>query len=381
MCFLIAGGSSCLSSDVQELAKSLDSSYEKYRQDVSFYATFKLTEGFVEVCPELLDDIAIDDIEQVFSGRLIRRLGVFRISFDAISLGVSRSEIQENVSRAAEVNGVRVTSINPEDLVVSDDKSLVYRKSSGDVVDHAVFFLRSDKPDEQLKSGGCSGLEMHLNTLNPIPGCNFRPFSGHSVLAGAIPEFELLKTSEERLTIRINSKAVISGNSYQQEQLVEWDLTATPPVIVSVDRRFLLSDGKLSLRSRSKQFDFVECLGGSVARRVIHVVEQPRKPPRVNVWTSEDLGNREPVDEDFVITVPASTLVSGLGESYTTEEMTRLDLLSLNDNEIKRADPAKRKQLLLENTRARSGTFVRLILANVALILCLLFGYLYWKRA
>ena len=116
-----------------------------------------------------------------------------------------------------------------------------------------------------------------------------------------------------------------------------------PPVIERIDEDSKWPGG--AVEHVVVATDFIKCGTGVIARRV-NWVSWPLVPVGETVsvwvakeWISEDLGTMPPSDEDFVLTIPATTVVSGIKSPPPPGTERRIDLSKLSVNDLN--DPSQ----------------------------------------
>jgi hypothetical protein len=111
------------------------------------------------------------------------------------------------------------------------------------------------------------------------------------------------------------------------------------PVVVSLEC-VQEAPGRPTLRSVMWGFDFVNCRGAMMAKRVVSI-DGPfsaagETNPRyvLSEWRSADLGIKTPKDEDFVVKIPAGIPVKGLREPPPVTEASELDLTKITLDDL-----------------------------------------------
>lgn len=97
----------------------------------------------------------------------------------------------------------------------------------------------------------------------------------------------------------------------QRKTVVLWT-KPNPAVVTQVTNEVRIGNSSDYRRHSYIASDFVNCNGLMVPRRVRSVGMDPDKRWSVHEWVSEDLGQRPPKAEDFVIRLPANAQVQGL---------------------------------------------------------------------
>ena len=109
-----------------------------------------------------------------------------------------------------------------------------------------------------------------------------------------------------------------------------WTEPATP--VVETIRMSYSRRNRPDLEIINQCGDFVDCHGLLVPRTIrsaANATIQETKTWMAFEWRSDDLGAREPKDEDFVLTLPAGTLVHGIKRLPRSDRVSKLDLSQL----------------------------------------------------
>ncbi len=130
-------------------------------------------------------------------------------------------------------------------------------------------------------------------------------------------------------------EASLLMDPWTRRRNVEFWTEPSVPVIRRVTTLDTNSATGYWIESITEGRDFVECPGGPVAREVRYVLGQKeRRSWKLYVWTSEDLGLREPGKEDFDIEVPKETDIRGLKQSMPGGTVRHLNILDLGTEDL-----------------------------------------------
>ena len=244
----------------------------------------------------------------------------------------------------------------------------------------------SAKPESQSATlvGGPSGNAV----LNPfafgggVHGSPLRQFAVQT--AGQDPvDTSVVKTDADHLSV-VMTRAK-EGGSTETMRVTFW--TAPSPAVI--ERIETVSDNpepRQRVESVAEASEFVQCGAGMMARRVRSVagplvpLDSTRAVWVVHEWVSEDLGNRPPTDDDFLVSIPPSVHVVGLREPPPPGAVRTLDLTEINPDDLA-TDFLKpvTEQPAGETTRRPGGLFS--VLITTILLLALLFCVLMRHRS
>lgn len=309
------------SAENDALIRSLDAAVAQWLHDVEFVCNYRYVQARAATAEDgLAGKFGLEFKDQRVSGVFNKALGKMRVSriYEREPLVTSQSKDEATVAFVdlEEVaNATMALSYNP--LVHPDNP----RGS-------AVFSSRDLHANAPGKSDGAeySAGPTSLRHLSPLGIAGGRP--GHNLIAppGA--------TSVSRAVVSSTPDSIVVEVSYVSNDVpnrrrVEFSLKWSTPVVVAESLTFEHA-GK-TWRQFARAFDFVEAPGGPVARRVCIVshLEDARHaelPWFAIEWVSEDLGTRQPAEDDFLVPIVANTRIMGLQQPDSALRDGKLDI-------------------------------------------------------
>jgi hypothetical protein len=186
----------------------------------------------------------------------------------------------------------------------------------------------------------CAGVRSStwINPLCPLDSgvANLFRFNPPGSLQATTPDDATVRAlGDDRVEVSMSNVFAAPAAVRELRRLVVWTKPSLP-VIEEIDDTIELPDAR-KLERHVLLRDFRECGGGMVARLVRYIAQGPVRDgqPSFNVleWRSNDLGNEEPTDEDFVIELGQETAIIGLRKPLKRGEVHRLNI-----DEIKLSD-------------------------------------------
>ena len=250
------------------------------------------------------DDIDSTEAEIVERGQFTKRRELKRISQYRV-----KPAIDEPIAKQEgtfEMRGI------PEDALVGADAFLTHNASVKGIVD-SVSLAKISGNAAMMRGGGCTNLEQQLSAMNGLPGCRRDIFCG---------ERNDDMTAEYTISHPKPDTVVVTTVRHKPYQGVKGVLTCVTqistrpatPVIEAIEIRQIKMDGKEETelsRERVKFSDFKNCGDYSIAACVRREMWFPNGTVSVTEWKSADLGERRPVNDDFVIRISDSTHMIG----------------------------------------------------------------------
>ena len=189
---------------------------------------------------------------------------------------------------------------------------------------------------------------------------------------------EIVVASSEPTAVSIEVVMTFERGSRLKKKAVKFRTDVSPPVVTEIRRSSRIGDASPN-EAGARASDFVECAGGSVARKVVYCVranssEYAEHPWLSLVWYCEDLGAVEPIDKDFRLPVAESNRVVGLKDSSPRSEVA-LDAIDASELILSREEA---NELASEVEPSHSFGRSALILVNVLLLLFA--GWALWRR-
>lgn len=321
----------------EESIDRLQTEYAEWRNGVQFHSTYQLREGTADDFADVFDGEPFDEVSTTATGVFCKSKNLLRISIDYgaateletivdLSAGATLdSPVADSGDLSLRTGQALTVSNASEDEVTDGDRWLVYRPRWKNTNDRVVLSRLSRNPDRECTTG-----QLRISPLNPFPGFNPDPFGGEAIL-GEKASVDVVSTDELTI-VTITSGATFDQEHYSQVNTFELRNNENGHVIQRIDRRITRGDGELFLKREARLSDFRECPGGAVARCVLFASQSSRAAAvHVTEWISGDLGDRPPVDEDFQITIPKSTVILGVAAPLPPGEVRTLDIRDLID--------------------------------------------------
>lgn len=232
------------------------------------------------------------------------------------------------------------------DSVYDDRMCLRYDIGWDRVFDTAVYTRR----DEIVPKDGyppCCEADRQMGPLNPFLGC----FPG---LPGQLPFLSSYTIVEESSdTIKLRATTGDGPNRVVLEVDMRTDLAL--PTIIRV-RREHYEAGASTGGIEGRMSDWVVCDGLHVPRLVQSTLFGPGISTLVRYWRSNDLGDRDPVPEDFIIEIPTTTSIVGLRDAPRKGVVRKLGVAGVEDSAILLGEVSQlqsAEELLREKTAPR----------------------------
>jgi hypothetical protein len=266
----------------QEQFSVLHAATLQWREEVQFTSHFTLTEGTAASFDEGAKS-GIDLTVDTELSPIIRAKGVFN------RLG---SNIRISLDKQKVFNEDGTLSYRAFDESTSKNVFIYY--TPGDSA--AVIERRSGRQLHTLAPGFFSQPE--INPLKPLRNNEPDPFADGALVS-------LTPIDPEHVEI-VTALTRTNGNVVNRNVRL-WTKPALP-VVEQITEIVTRKDGKTS-KAGAWLKDFTQCPGGMVARNLRFVYQAGGARAMALEWSSNDLGDRAPTHEDFVIKVPQGTRV------------------------------------------------------------------------
>jgi RNA polymerase sigma factor (sigma-70 family) len=325
---VIAGGTVVATRDTSEL-KKLEDGVAKWVDQVEFTSTYKLYRGFARTFE---DGVAgrIEDKHVWATGRFSKMDDKMRFSLDFGGPPVS------TIVDGREVFGpdanISFDSVGDSNFQMFYDP---YKGEGGLLRVRETIFV----------PGSPFSLPEALDLENPLqPSITHTRSAPHGI--GRLFELTTMENQDEtgiRTTIENLSGERIQvvretkeAPPKERRTFVFWT-KPNPVVVTQVINEYRVGNTSEYRRRAEIVSDFVNCDGLMVPRRVLSVGMDPEKRWLVHEWMSEDLGQRPPTAEDFIIRLPANARVQGLRNlpplvqevrAVSVDELDKRDLIS-----------------------------------------------------
>ncbi len=236
---------------------------------------------------------------------------------------------------------------------------------------------KNPKPGPSFDQNGLFTIETPFSFGGGIGGSPLTAFGPSSCGPGTL-ERSIVKPDSEHITVVLTLKR--SDGGIQTRKVTCW--TAVSPAVIQ--RIEDLSDnGKRHIEGVSIASQFVQCGKGMMARDLLSVtgpltaIGASTPTWVVHHWTSEDLGQRSPTDDDFIVTIPPSVTVVGLKKPLPTGTERKLNLANYTVSDLGGPLPGELADRQGVGGRTTSG---RVVLVACSVILVLLLFLFMWRR-
>jgi hypothetical protein len=305
-----------------DLAGALRSARAQWLRETQFRCRYRLMSGVVGSVDEAFNDqVRRAQVKELRTGAHIRKGGRQRISCEypepsevvsvVDSQGVPVDVDLKRIERLQAGQNVLVRNSGFDEL--SDTgRSLIYRP----LYKQAIFCARNlDEVD--IAAGGCTEGESELSPFNPTRACEMDIFfaTGQQKFdVGTI--LGIMHIDDAHIVTVSRSRREEATHIFEQITRLTWWTAPSVPVVEQIERSITLN-GMPLVTHRVRLSDFVACPGGNVPKNVVYAsIDNGKERASTDVlvweWLSTDLGDAPPTDADFVLSVPASTIVIGL---------------------------------------------------------------------
>ncbi len=317
--------------DCDAVCDALDSGVEQWRASVEFRCHYSYRQGSAKTREAALrgafgSEAGRADKEEKATGVFCKRGDEIRLSMDfgrPPHVWTSKS-------------GVTTATNFSFDEVSSRDLFLTYNPPYEDSVGSAMFSERPDRKSGKLWSGPY--MQGQLNPFSfggGIEGSPIRSFAKDFGGGDAI-ERSYEKVDAERIVVTL----IRTSRSGQVTKRMTFWTGASPPVIERVDTMSRSMQPDRQSESTAIASRFVQCGGGMMAR-CVRTASGPVVPVGgseplwiAKEWISDDLGDKPPGDEDFIVTIPASVPVGGLKHPPSRGQVRHLDLAKVRPEDL-----------------------------------------------
>ncbi|GIW95736.1 MAG: hypothetical protein KatS3mg110_3790 [Pirellulaceae bacterium] len=307
--------------DTDPLIGALAAAITQWHRDLQFYCTYQLFEGSARSVQDALAEKYIRPPELVARGLYVKTRDYIRQQIDYIKEDPGRVPVGATESEQGVMDWEAVRSLKT-------GVALFYYPSLGD----ALF-----------------GETMAIQRPFPVdsPSASYFPVYSPCVLFGesSRPNYLLFLREQQQSAkdvtfevMRHDGESILVGARYAAPGLAgpmrfSFDFLNTRPYPILREARIeAMSDGREKVLV-SQFSDFVEVIGGLLARKVVIVLAGGKAPTAsVTLWQSTDLGSRPPRHEDCLVRIAQGHVIRCLRETsypplvggYKTIDITKL---------------------------------------------------------
>ncbi|MFV0444582.1 MAG: hypothetical protein ACK5Q5_13515 [Planctomycetaceae bacterium] len=312
----------------------IEAAYREWTVGVSFAASFRQVEGLSASIDRAFEADPFDTVLAKATGLLNKSGETLRYAIEWESgpqvVGIqtptgdiSQPPPDEGGDFSSPAGGQLLVRNGAIDELCTSELLMSYTKRWRNMYDRATYSRRADlipEPGERR----CSAAEERFSSLVPVPGC----FAGFPGTARWDSHFRIEKIGEETVAIVSDGTGSGDGQGGRHEYRSEWSLRWDIPVLTRVVREYYNSKGVLEVFVESRLSNFIELADGfAVARRVVYCTSTtPGSRPFVRVWESDDLGEREPTEQDFIVEIAPTTVIVGLADAPPPGTQRRLSV-------------------------------------------------------
>ena len=357
---------------------------EQWLSELTVKSTFLYREGTADSRADALDGEPFDNIKVVGRGVFHKRGGLVRHSIefdggpellgqfsDQGTIEPLQKDEESSATRSHQSSSRLAAKNVPKDEVRNEQLLVTFSKRWDHYFDNAVFMNRVDIASSS-GTRGCTNAERLMSPINPITGC-FPRMPGELNSAKGQITYKVVQEVNGISVVTGENNWTIDGKPVVERYRAEWSMEHDYPMITRIIFESIVAERKTTIESVLS--DLRQSGELSVPAKVLSVIEQGDVEVLVREWSSEDLGNELPTDDDFVIDIPETTRIYGLAEAELPGKPRKLQLASTKPNEVFLAKKdieygMTQQKPITANNRKANGSLV-LIAINVALVLTL----------
>jgi len=238
------------------------------------------------------------------------------------------------------------------------------------------FIAERAKDQTAAAIAGDRQADSFLSPLNPIGNSRdpIELLTGDATLADSQVNVIAEHLPDDR--IRVTCKATGAVN---KERIVTYWTAPDLPVLTRCE----LITYQPARRTIIQLSDFVKCSDRYVARTIRLCSLVDSQPVQAREWHSDDLGNEEPRDEDFVLPVDRHAGIQGLKEwPEISGSNFRIDFNTLTEADLGSNPKGLPPGVILPDLQPPPDPSLNyFLIINVALILVAICGWLIWRQA
>jgi len=212
------------------------------------------------------------------------------------------------------------------DEVTNGQLQIRYDPKEGDLGDDAVVALRREMLVKSLAAGLMS--EGLRTPLTPT-GLRLSELFDAIPHGGSWANTKLTNIDQDYVEIQLDTA---ERNAQINRRIRIW-ISASPPVITEIEDSTYFKKEPIDWEL-IKLSKFIECPGGKVAREIRRIHSGGKPPYTTDLWYSTDLGQRIPSKNDFVIEIPATTIIGGLRNPPPPGKLRSLDITSMQLSDL-----------------------------------------------
>lgn len=287
--------------------KVLEAAIDQWYEQVEFVCSYEITRAEALSLDDALAGKAVQGTSKPYSyGKVVKKGGKTRqsLNYHDPPKQVSANEITFKPSEG-----------------VSNGEVEIYYSPNGDFTVPTISFNRLEQRSNRDRFQW-QFLGPEVSPLNLTGSARAHP----------------LRSLGERAVLAGEPKVTGTNAGEIQIEMERTDGSLAVKLIVTIDVRSTLPNAeRFELRNRengasyervfvAQSSDFVNHNNAKIPRRIASATRMQNDRWRSVVWTSKDLGQREPTDEDFVLTVPAGVRVYGLKKLPRSDRPMKFDL-------------------------------------------------------
>ena len=337
-----------------ELAETLRVSHMQWIADAEFIGTFKTYLGTAESVAAAAG-LTADDLDPEAEGTFAKSGETLRMTYVPVSGAVQLDDNKwKNIPQDEVSNGrIQIRFELPNQRTESTT-------------------LHVENKDDDVKRPYRAGMAT-AGVLNPLAiagRASADPFSfGND--DGTITGVE---QSDDGTKVSVN--LTLDAPPLKRLKTVTFSTDGPVPVISEVRTRTEHDDGRWT-ETITVGRGFTDCSGLPVAREVLYAMNaKDRGECKVRLFVSEDLGDRAPVPEDFVVTVPKQCRIRGLKERLPPGTERTVDISTIAVADLREL---ARPTVNTQNAARSKMTGQFLVIAN--LLIAVVIGIIWFVRS
>lgn len=393
--YLIAGESQASPSDKPKaseisLVESLRAAWRQSRLESEFKGSYEYQEGVSSDTPDLS---AIDSVEVLNTqsrGFVCKKSQLYRISRiydgDPVALG-TYSNSKPNSSVKEERSFLKNMDF---DEVTNGSILISYKHSQKNIPPH-IQLMKIPNTDRIPGGLACPGQIGAVSPIFPDGGGFSENFPLEPYPPFQPTEFMLAKLGNNQYRLVAKRKTIKPFDSLFT-YTIDWNLSYDIPVIT----RAHLSEERTGQRVKLMEYevrmtDFRDCNGLRLPARILYLwrgnsfnaAGEPVDKVIVRDWSSEDLGQEAPRNDDFLITFEPDTNIVGLKQPIPIRKRGSLSIIDINTIDLLgNNDPAplgSSPEPILNPPERTSGYLSPTVLVNITIIICVVSAAI-WLR-
>lgn len=361
-----------LANEADTLCDVLDAAVEQWRTGLEFQCRFTFKKGVAHDKQKALDGkfgLAVGKPKD--EDKLV---GTFAKSGEKVRLFVDYGRPPRDATGKGTTKAVTDVTC---DMVTMNGLYLNYWPRYEKFGDTAVI-AKNPKPGPGFDQAGLFSIETPFSFGGGIVGSPLKSFGPNSCGPGIL-ERSVVRPDSEHVTIVTTLKRSDGGT--QTRKVTFWT-AVSPSVIEKIED--VSDSGKRHVESISIASQFVQCGKGMMARDLRSVtgplmaIGESTPTWIAHHWNSEDLGQRSPTDDDFVVTIPPSVTVVGLKKPLPKGTERKLNLAHYTVADLGDPLPGSQptdRQVVNGGTAGKKGVVV-----GCTVLIIILVSIFVWRR-